>query len=591
MNDSNRKNNQNFFDEKSFKGTRKKNFFIFYSLFGIIILIAYYFIQFYIYKNPNMALIDLISVTAIVLNLILYYIHKKLEIAGTGVLIISLFLFIGGIAVGGFLNMGIIWIAVFPFLSLYLKGKLKGIIFIIAFILCVIVLIVLDYFNLNKLIYNKSIFINLLLIFICLATLAFFYEDTTSKSEILIRNQFYFNNLTNLPNRFKMIEDISTNKTYNYHLILINIDDFKRINDFYGSEIGDMTIKEIANRMKKFFNDSRVINMYKLHADEFAIITKIIDDKNELISFLKKIHQDLTMGFIYNNLEIIINITMGVSKNSKDVLANADMALKKAKEIRKDFMIFDESMHIIDEYEYNLTWVKDLTKAIEGDGIIPFFQPIVDNRTGKIHKYECLVRLLKDGFFMTPHFFLDIAKKSKLYSHITKIMILKSFDFFKNRNINFSLNISLEDIVDEDTVEFIYKLLSEYKIAKRVTFELLETNRLEDNDVVSKFIKDLKKKGCSIAIDDFGAGYSNFEYILRMHVDYIKIDSSLIKNLVNDVNSQIITETIVMFTRKLNIKTIAEFVANKKIYDKVKYLKIDYSQGYYLGNPLPNLVK
>jgi c-di-GMP phosphodiesterase len=143
----------------------------------------------------------------------------------------------------------------------------------------------------------------------------------------------------------------------------------------------------------------------------------------------------------------------------------------------------------------------------------------------------------------------------------------------------------VEDILNQETVKFIIFLLKGYNVANKVIFEIIESEYIEDYQAVINFIENMKKLGCKIALDDFGSGYSNFEYVLKMNIDYIKIDASLIKNIDKDPNSQIITETIVNFTKKLNIKTIAEYVHTKDVFDKVKSLGIDYSQGYFIGRP------
>ena len=166
------------------------------------------------------------------------------------------------------------------------------------------------------------------------------------------------------------------------------------------------------------------------------------------------------------------------------------------------------------------------------------------------------------------------------------ILILQEFNLFCNNDYEFTINLSIDDILNKDTIDFIVSTLNYYDLSERITFELIESDKMEENKDVQNFIYNMKKLGCRIAIDDFGAGYSNFEYILRLNVDYIKIDASLIKNIVSDKSSQVITQTIVDFSQRLNIKTIAEHVSNRNIFEKVKELNIDYSQGNYISEPL-----
>jgi len=571
--------------KEDYKRNRKIKFIYIFSIIGFFFLLIYSFIQFHIYKNNVMAYIDIICVVILIINLLLFRILKKVELSATVVLNVYFIFLASGIIVNGYKNIGISWIFTFPFFAYFLKGRLIGSLYVFAFLLSIISIIILKVIGLLIINYNIDIFINLISILIFFTLITFFYEDTTNKTEDAIKKQFYTNVLTDLPNRIQLIKDLQLMK--DYKLILINIDDFKAINDLYGSEIGDFTLIELSKRLKHFYQDKRIFKIYKLHADEFALLLVNIENDIEVIDIAKEIHRILTAGLTIKNIEIIISISIGIASGERDILADADMALKKAKELKKDYIIFNDSMHMIEEYEKNLTWIRKLEKSIAYDGIVPFYQPIMNNKTGKIIKYECLVRLLSNGEIISPYLFLDVAKKSKIYSHITKMVVLKSFNYFKDKKYDFSINISLDDILNDDTVDFITSLIKEYNISEKVIFELMETKRIENNQKVNDFIKNMKNHGCKIAIDDFGSGYSNFDYILRINVDYIKIDSSLIRNIVVDKSSQIITETIVDFTKKLKIKTIAEYVNSKNIFEKVKDLKIDYSQGFYIGKPEP----
>jgi len=164
-------------------------------------------------------------------------------------------------------------------------------------------------------------------------------------------------------------------------------------------------------------------------------------------------------------------------------------------------------------------------------------------------------------------------------------MIEKSCQYFEHLACDFSINLSVEDVLDEEITEYILLNIEKYNVSKKIIFELLETEGIENYEEVSSFINKMKSLGCRIAIDDFGSGYSNFEYLLQLNIDYIKIDGSLIKNIDFDTNAQIVVETIINFAKKLNILIIAEYVHNEAIYKKVKELNIDRSQGFFLAEP------
>lgn len=153
----------------------------------------------------------------------------------------------------------------------------------------------------------------------------------------------------------------------------------------------------------------------------------------------------------------------------------------------------------------------------------------------------------------------------------------------------FSLNLAVADILDTEVRYYILQMLATYPAtARRLTFEILENEGMENVEAVQAFIDEVKAAGCQIAVDDFGSGYSNFAHILTLKVDILKIDATLIRNIDDDPQARVLVHTIVDFCRKLGIKTVAEFVHSAPVYETVKELEIDYSQGFYLGKPHPN---
>jgi c-di-GMP phosphodiesterase len=184
---------------------------------------------------------------------------------------------------------------------------------------------------------------------------------------------------------------------------------------------------------------------------------------------------------------------------------------------------------------------------------------------------------------------LDAAKRSKLYPKITIAMLEKSFAAFSNSEYGFSVNLSNEDIENSEITDYLLLLFEKFpNLCKRaqVAIEILETEGIVNYPKVYDFTHRLKELyGCKLAIDDFGAGYSNFTHILQLKVDYLKIDSSLIKEIDTSKEAQAIVRTVVAFSKELGISTIAEFVHSKEVHDKVKELGVDYAQGYYIGKP------
>ncbi|MBM4055873.1 MAG: EAL domain-containing protein [Planctomycetes bacterium] len=409
-------------------------------------------------------------------------------------------------------------------------------------------------------------------------------ERTSELKQIAIKDR-----LTNLLNRFSFESDKES--FANPVFLLINLDGFKHINSFYGVQAGDYLLKKISEKLLKLIPKNINAKIYRLGGDDFGVLCENTPtfQYEELVN--KIITEIENYVIMYHDYDISISITIGISKEIP-LLEKADMVLKYLKKnTRIKYMEYNEHLNLYQNISSNLTTVKLLKNAIKNDAVYSVFQPILDNKTGKIDKYECLIRINDaDGNVLYPVSFLKIAKESKLYASLTEIMIKKSFDAFKNNNYTFSINLSIEDILDKSFNDFIRKELdnNEY-LGQRIVFEFLESEGIESYEIVLKFIKDMKNYGCKIAIDDFGSGYSNFEHILKLYVDYIKIDASLIKNIDKDINSEIIVETIVNFTKKLNIETVAEYVDSFEVYKKVKELGVDYSQGFFIGKPEPEI--
>ena len=395
--------------------------------------------------------------------------------------------------------------------------------------------------------------------------------------------QFYHDELTTLPNRKKLIETLSLED--DAILMILNIDKFQHINDLYGDKIGNDIIKNTALIIKE--NVSKDAILFKLHADEYALYLPtagVYEEIKTLALHLANCIENHT--FTISENEIYVNATIGVAYGTSYLLNYADMALKLAKKKRKKYLIYESSMNIEHDYEQNLKWSKKIKDAIENNRIEPLFQPIVDTKTSKIVKYEALMRMIdENGEYLSPIHFLELAKKNKLYPKLTKIIIEKTFEIFKNIDAQVSINLSVYDVLNEDVYATIIEKLYEYKLGDRIVFELIESDGIENYKEVIEFINEVKKTGAKISIDDFGTGYSNFEYIMKLKVDYIKIDASMIKDIDKNINSQMVTETIIDFARKMNIQTIAEFVHSQSVFEVVKNMGIDFAQGYYFGKP------
>lgn len=397
----------------------------------------------------------------------------------------------------------------------------------------------------------------------------------------------YLDSLTNLSNRNKLKKDLKDSASE--LMALFDIDEFIATNDLFGEIIGDKILKEFASKMRNYFDGNEFL-LYRIKSDKFAVVPKNKMDTKDFFNickdFLEKVENE---PFLIDDNEIDINITIGIAQ------ADGSEAYKYTKRIisyaRKTFqkiMIYDDSYNIHISFEENIKWIKQLKQGFKDNLLKAYFQPIVDTQTKEVIKYEALIRYIDhDGKEFSPYSFLHIAKKTKLYSNIIKVILEDSLKLIKNKNKRVSINISYDDILNEKTTKYIYNYLDEnIDFASNIEFEILESEEISDFNLVDTFIDNVSRYGCKVGIDDFGSGYSNFHLLSRLDIDFMKIDGSLIKNIDQSKDLEIIVKTISNIAKEFDIKTVAEFVANEHIYNKVKELNIDYSQGYFFDKPL-----
>lgn len=390
----------------------------------------------------------------------------------------------------------------------------------------------------------------------------------------------YYDQLTGLPNRQKIVSDME--KRSPTACVIYNIDDFKEINDFFGIETGDIILNQIGQWFEKMN-----FSPYRIGGDEFAILlydNVTWSDLRHRITALMSLFEEKV--FIVEDEAINIRMTVGAAIGQHKLLTRANIALSRAKEDKIPIALYAEHENIEETYRANMRTSAAIRAALSKGRIVCHYQPIVNLKNGKIDKYETLVRMVDtEGSIIPPLEFLSIAKKTKLYPQITLEVINQACALFSTRDEEFSINLSDSDIRDPLTVKEIINTITKTRTASRVVFEILESEGIENYEEVVLFITQVKALGAKIAIDDFGTGYSNFENILKLNVDYIKIDGSLIRGIVDNARHHIIVETIVNFAHKIGAQTIAEFVGDEAVYTTVKELGVDYSQGYYTGKP------
>ena len=272
------------------------------------------------------------------------------------------------------------------------------------------------------------------------------------------------------------------------------------------------------------------------------------------------------------------------------MIVQADLALKTAKETKKATSAYQESLLSRETYAENLTWFRRLKRAVDADRIVPHFQIIQSTDPDTPPLYESLVRMAcEDGTVIAASSFIEIAKQSYLYRKLSEIMVTKTFQYFEHRPYRFSLNLSTLDLSNPQFVSHLIHQINTYGVGERLIIELVESEKVQDYDAVADFITNLRQYGCTFALDDFGSGFSNFTHAFALSIDYLKIDGSLIKNIVTDPTSRVLVEAIIAFARKLDMQTIAEFVSDAAIEAQVRSMGVDYLQGYQIARPQPSI--
>ena len=397
-----------------------------------------------------------------------------------------------------------------------------------------------------------------------------------------IQHMLYYDSLTDLHNKRYLDEILDTKKEKT--LLLLDINNFSYVNNTYGYEIGNKLLKEVA---KIFQYNLECSNVCRLESDKFAIVLNQNINLKEEISKFK--HFIYSHEIIIDGITLNTSFTYGAAIGNKNLFINAVIALKEAKRNGKS------SLHIFNADEEYLAYDKRksfiesnnlLHYALQYDEIIPYFQGIRDNKTGKILKFEALARIKHDEKIISPLSFIEPARLSGLLPEITKTMIDKSFQVMSKNDYTFSINLTEDDLIRHYIQKYLQEKSKEYNInPSRVILEILEGISATGKKNHIKQLSALKEDGYSIAIDDFGTEYSNFERVLDLEIDYLKIDAKYIKDIDTNKKSYEITKAIVFFAKNAKIPCIAEFVHNDKVQKIMEELEIEFSQGYCFSEP------
>ncbi|MBK1649540.1 EAL domain-containing protein [Rhabdochromatium marinum] len=430
-------------------------------------------------------------------------------------------------------------------------------------------------------------------------TLGFLLLSNLHKSRAIrlqrqLDHQAQTDRLTGFPNRLRLERDLCEHGT-KVALLLLDIDNFSRLNNLYGKTLGDDVLLALGQRLLAFAREEAWAKpqVYRVGGDCFALMldtqSRDAAQCEQLTTRVEALLETLAHQPIQvQNLSLTIALNAALSATAP-LFETAHLALNQAKSSERErFARYDADL--VDrraiEHNFHTTWT--LTAALEQERLLLHYQPIFDNHSGRIAKYEALVRYRDEqGAIVYPGAFLDVAKESKLIGWVTSRVIQLASAKLHATQCSLSINLSTEDLHDRRILATILDTLEAHPaLAARLTFEILETEGGLIDATSQAFLRRLQDLGAMIAIDDFGTGYSNFSRILELHANWLKIDGSLIKQIDSDRRSQKIVEGIVHFAQGVGIKTVAEFVHCEAVERQVRTMGIDYSQGFYLGKPL-----
>lgn len=414
--------------------------------------------------------------------------------------------------------------------------------------------------------------------------------------------------LTGLINRRRfeqhLVDAIASVKDSNHRhaLCYLDLDQFKVVNDTVGHIAGDELLRQITALIQQGVRANDMLA--RLGGDEFGILLNqcSLSQATQIAENLKNlVHQ---FRFIWNGQTFIIGVSIGVvaidqtSQNLMELLGAADAACYAAKARGRNCVhiySLDDSELIKQRGERQL--ISKITQALETNRFCLYYQKIV-SITSKplVEHYEILLRMLdENGKIVSPNEFIPAAERYGLITEIDCWVIETLFSNYHKLPEKdvlsqglYTINLSGASISNNQFMRFLIEQFSRYKIPpETIGFEITETAAIANFEQARYFMGELKKIGCCFALDDFGSGLSSFAYLMNLPVDYLKIDGAFVKNISHNLISQALVEGFNGIAHAMNLETIAEFVEDETILEKLREIGVDYAQGYGIARPVP----
>ncbi|MGC8587741.1 MAG: putative bifunctional diguanylate cyclase/phosphodiesterase, partial [Hydrogenobaculum sp.] len=415
---------------------------------------------------------------------------------------------------------------------------------------------------------------------------------------------FYNKDMLDLFLEQEIKKSISRRMPNSFSYILIDIDNFKYINDAYGYQIGDIVIKEVANIIKSITRNQDILA--RIGGDEFGIIAQDIKVHSAKV-IMERLNEKLnSQPITINNQKIYISISVGISTcfeekddfscSKEEVKLLAEEALREAKRTGKSNVVIASYKEKTEQYisKYEL-----INKAINDNLIEPAFQPIFDLQTGNVFGFESLCRIKFNNSIIYSDQFIEEAEDLGLINKIDLLMIRKACKRIsalnKKNNSKGSLrlfvNISAKAFRDRRFFQDVVDIAKEYDMQNRLYIEITEREFLSGLEKFEEIEEFLKYYGINFVIDDFGSGYSSFLYLKFIKTEILKIDGAFVRNIAKNERDRAIVSGINTTAKHLNTKTLAEFIEDEETLNALVKIGVNYGQGYYLGKPTFDLEK
>ncbi|SEG86114.1 bifunctional diguanylate cyclase/phosphodiesterase [Marinobacterium lutimaris] len=414
------------------------------------------------------------------------------------------------------------------------------------------------------------------------------YHQLRQRRERELEKELYYDPITGLPRIAKMEADLAENEQP-MGGILINLDEFHAVNTLFGYDVGDHLLFQVAEALRAQLPADTTL--YRSQVDEYFILLRGYDESrasNLASRLLASVFEPIKAD---DQRRITLTARAGIVLNEKDPVRlqhDAREAMDEASRNGRALVVFNEALRPENRYETNLHWLNEINEAFRHNRVQPWFQPILDANTGQVRHYEALARLLDgENRVHTPFHFLPVIRKSHLYRQLTCAIIDQSFSLFGPRSSSLSINLTRYDLIDEETINYLLREYEHQGLQGRLIIEVIESESIGYQDEVLRVLKRLKEAGIQLAIDDFGSGYSNFDHMLKIDADYLKIDGSLIRSVLGNHKASVLVEAIISFASSLDIPLIAEFVEDEQILDYLKARDVRFMQGYVIGRPAP----